>query len=258
MELILLGTGAAWPDAERKGPSFAIIEKGITYLIDCGPGVTGQLVAAGIKPSTVDNVILTHRHIDHCVEFPTFVFSSYLTGKEGKYNVYGPAGIRKYVDGVFNYAFDFADEMMQKIRKKKIDIDVKEINEGVLLENKGLKVECMLVNHSIETLGLKFTTKGKTIVLTGDTAECKELINFSKDADIIVADCSFPEEVGAIAPHMIPSQAGKLAQAANAKKLILVHLFPMCAGKESEMIAEAKKHFNGIVEIGEDLQRLTV
>jgi ribonuclease BN (tRNA processing enzyme) len=49
-----------------------------------------------------------------------------------------------------------------------------------------------------------------------------------------------------------------MAADANVKKVLLVHLFPNCKGKEEIMIADVKKGFNGPVEIGCDMQRITL
>ncbi|MHB8967275.1 MAG: MBL fold metallo-hydrolase [Thermoleophilia bacterium] len=258
MELVLLGTGAAWPDSERNAPSLLLKHKDKKILIDCGGGVCHQLMRAGVAPSELDTIFFSHIHIDHCVEFPSLVFGAYLTGKEGSFNLFGPSGIEHFANSIFNDTYDFARPMMKKLRNKDIDIRTKELGEGQFYNEDGLIAEAAPVEHGIPTLAYKFTANGKTIVLSGDTQPCESLINISKKADLLAIECSFPEHIGPKPGHLIPSQVGEIAEQASVKKVVLLHLFPNCRGHEDEMINDVKKRFKGPVQIGEDLQTISV
>jgi len=258
MDVTLLGTGAAWPDADRSAPAFHVQHENISILIDCGGGTPHQLMKAGISPSKIDTILFTHIHIDHCVEFPSLIFGAYLTGKEGSFDVYGPEGTRHFTESIFKDTYDFAAAMMKKIRDKDINFVTKEINGGLVLKSDGLVVEAQEVEHGIPTLAYKITANGKSVVFSGDTAPCDGLKKLAQDADLLVIECSFPEATGPKPGHLIPSQVGKLAQESNVKKVVLVHLFPTCKGKESGMVADVKKLFDGPVEVGTDLQRFTL
>jgi ribonuclease BN (tRNA processing enzyme) len=114
------------------------------------------------------------------------------------------------------------------------------------------------VEHGINTLAYRFVANGKKLVFSADTAPCDNLIKIAKDADVLVIECSFPESSGVKNGHCIPSQVGAVANQANAKRVILTHLFPVCKGKENEMIAEIKKQYSGEVIVASDLQQFTV
>ena len=254
MELVLLGTGAAWPDAYRSAPAFLIKSDNENYLLDCGGGVCHQLMKSGVPPSTLTTILLSHMHIDHCVEFPSLVFGAYLTGKTGEFSVYGPKGTEHFTRSIFDDTYNFAKPMMKKLRDKDIVISVMELENGLVLEEGNITIECAPVQHGIPTLAYKITENNKSVVFSGDTAPCDSLINLSMDVDILVAECSFPEEMGKKPGHLIPSQIGDIASKANAKKVILTHLFPPCKGKEEEIINEVSKVFKGEIVIGNDLQ----
>ncbi len=212
----------------------------------------------GIHPSKLKYIFLTHIHIDHCVELPALIFGAYLTGKEGEFCVFGPQGIKHLTDSIFDTTYDFAREMMFKLRKKTIDINATTIDKGEILKNNGLVIETIPVEHGFPTNAFVFKADGKKIVFSGDTAPCKNIIDISTDADLLVIECSFPEEFGPIPGHLIPSQVAQIAQEAQAKKIILVHLFPMCKGKEIEILEEIKKIYSGDVQIEYDLQEIKV
>lgn len=258
MKLFTLGTGAAWPDGDRSAPAFLVVVNDEPYLIDCGGGTSHQLMRVGVKPSSITNIFLTHVHIDHCVEFPSIVFGSYLTGKQGSFNVYGPTGVKHFTESIFDDTYDFAKTMMQKLRGLEISINTSEFMDGVVFSNDDLTVTALPVQHGIETLAFKFVADGKTLVFSGDTAPCDNIVEIAKDADVLVIECSFPESSGIKKGHCIPSQVGEIAATARAKKIILTHLFPVCKGKEEEIIEEVKKHYNGEVFIANDLDEYVI
>ena len=51
--------------------------------------------------------------------------------------------------------------------------------------------------------------------------------------------------------HLTPMTAGRVANEANAKKLVLVHRYPVC--DRYDLMSPCKKHFNGEIVLGEDL-----
>lgn len=258
MELITLGTGAAWPDADRSAPAFLVRHEGTPYLIDCGGGVSHQLMKVGCKPSEITNILLTHLHIDHCVEFPALVFGAYLTGKVGGFKVYGPNGTTHFTTSIFDDTYNFAKTMMKNLRKVDIDITSTEFDGGVILEENGLVIDSLPMDHGIETLAYRFIANGKKLVFSADTAPCDNLTKIAENADVLVIECSFPESAGIKNGHCIPSQIGKIAEEANVKSVILTHLFPPCKGKEDEILLEVKKLYSGDVTVASDLQHFII
>ena len=72
---------------------------------------------------------------------------------------------------------------------------------------------------------MKFTVDNRSIVLTADTGWRDELVDFARGADLLISEANLYEEHIGVAPgHMGGSEAGKLAQLANVKQLVLTHL----------------------------------
>jgi ribonuclease Z len=259
MNIILLGTGAAWPDADRSAPAFLVEIDEKKLLVDCGGGVSHQLMKAGIAPSSLETVLFTHMHIDHCVEFPSLVFGAYLTGKEGSFAVYGPEGTEHFTTSVFADTYDFARPMMKKLRNMDIAVVTTEVREGRLIAGEGYSVEAAPMEHGFPTVAYRFrSSEGKTLVISGDTAPCDALVEFARDADLLVIECSFRDGGGAKPGHCIPSQVADVCTRSGVKSAVLVHLFPSCKGHEEEILADVRKGYNGEVRIGKDLDRIAV
>ena len=65
--LVLLGTGAA-DNEERCQSAYAVVDpEGAFLLFDAGSGLETlkQIMRAGLEPTMLDGIFLTHRHWDH-------------------------------------------------------------------------------------------------------------------------------------------------------------------------------------------------
>ena len=70
---------------------------------------------------------------------------------------------------------------------------------------------------------------GRKIVISGDTRPYKKLIEFSKNADILIHDATFDSELEDIADeygHATAYQCGEIAKKANVERLFLTHISP--------------------------------
>ncbi len=65
MQVTLLGTGCPQVHTRRFGPASLVRQGGLSFLVDCGSGVTQRLVAAGSSGAALDALLLTHLHSDH-------------------------------------------------------------------------------------------------------------------------------------------------------------------------------------------------
>ncbi|MBA1435313.1 hypothetical protein EQ827_08730 [Lactobacillus bombi] len=64
----------------------------------------------------------------------------------------------------------------------------------------------------------------KTFVFTADTAYFDGLIDFARQADLLVTDTNFGAEKTGQIWHMTSTQSGHLAQQAKVKRLLISHL----------------------------------
>ncbi|MBI4399925.1 ribonuclease Z, partial [Candidatus Micrarchaeota archaeon] len=69
--------------------------------------------------------------------------------------------------------------------------------------------------------------KGKKIVYSGDTTYCESIVKASKEADLLIHEATFDNELKHEAEekkHSTVSDAATTAKKAKAKKLILTHI----------------------------------
>jgi ribonuclease Z len=98
---------------------------------------------------------------------------------------------------------------------------------------------------------------GRKIVYTGDSRPSKSLEELAKNADLLIHDCTFDDELAERAEedgHSTPSQAAKTAKRAKVKRLILTHI--SARYKTPDLLLEqASKGFSN-VDVAEDFMKI--
>lgn len=100
MKITFLGTSAGTPTHERNVTSQAVqFDEGHTWLLDCGEGTQHQILRAGLKPSKIERILITHLHGDHCFGLPGMLASMAVHGRgERAVDVIGPPGVRELIE----------------------------------------------------------------------------------------------------------------------------------------------------------------
>jgi ribonuclease BN (tRNA processing enzyme) len=198
--------------------------------------------------------------MDHCLEFPSLVFQSYLLDRNGQVDLYGPLGTVDYSRVLSEKVYPYAPEIVHKIGKQ-WKVEAREVSSGVVLETEKFRVLSVPVEHGIPTSGYKIESREGTVVISGDTRPSKSLIDFAKGADLLIHECSFPDDMIELARqsnHCVASEVGEVANQAHVKKLILTHLFPSWRGREGELLTTVKSKYGSEVIASHDLLEINL
>ena len=101
--------------------------------------------------------------------------------------------------------------------------------------------------------------RGRKIVYSGDTKPFKGFVQFALDADLLIHEATFDDELGEKAledGHSTPGQAALQAKKAKAKLLVLTHLSARYVDA-SVLLEQAKKVFVDVV-VAEDFLELVL
>jgi ribonuclease Z len=276
MYAILLGTGFPRPDAERAGPSTAIVVGEKVYLVDAGRGVMQRVAGAGLKPASIQAVFLTHLHSDHIDGLPDVFHSTWQFGRSTPFQLYGPDGTSDIVEGIMKlYAADIhvRRDLTEKLAAAGATIDTHILKEGLVFQDDDLRVTAFLVDHFpvVPAFGFRFDTSDGSIVISGDTHPNDNLVRFAKGADVLIHEAYLPQSNGPNpAPtdtvpegpwferyHSTAAGAGDDAARAGVKILVLSHLIPHRPGDSDSIFRdEAAKSFRGKIIVGHDLMRI--
>ena len=251
MEVIILGSGTAIPSIKRGAPSILILPKQDYFLLfDIGLGTMRSLLEVGISPKEIKEIYITHLHPDHTSELIPLLFA--FRNPEFKRNldldIIGPPGFKKFYNELKNIYGKWIDEYYYKLNLDEA------LNKILIRDSFWIKShEVVHIKHS---LAYRIeNSQHKSIVYSGDTDYCKEIIELSENAELLILECAHPEGMK-VEGHLTPSLAGMIAKEAGVKKLILTHFYPVCEGYD--LITPCKKYFSGEVILARDLLKINV
>ena len=241
MTLYLLVTGAAVSDPHRTTTMLAVSNGASTLAVDCGGDLIPRMLACGIDPDTLDGLILTHEHSDHVGGFPLVMTKLWLAGRRRPLPVYGLPTALSQARRIFE-AFDTSGwEGLPEIEWH----EVAEEAGTEVLKNEAWEVLATPVDHSVPTIGLRFTSDGRSVAYSCDTAPTQNVADLSREADVLVHEATGHQP----GVHSSIEEAAEIAARAGVHRLLLVHLSP---GLSDADLESGRKWFTEM-EYGEEL-----
>jgi ribonuclease BN (tRNA processing enzyme) len=244
MKLTTIGFWGGYPKQNGASAGYLLEHEGFRLLIDCGSGVLSKMQNV-IQPEELDAVIISHYHPDHIADIGVLQHARLILGFLGKACPTLPV-----------YGHHYDEHEFAKLTYKEITKGIA-YDPAASIEIGPFTVSFLKTDHPVPCYAMKFEADGKSLVYTGDTSFKEEFIEFSKNADVLLCECNFyGNQNGKPAGHMNSLDAGKLAQQASVKQLILTHL-PQY-GTLSDLIEEASTQFTGIIKLAEEFQSISL
>lgn len=161
MELLFLGTSAGVPTRARNVTSMLLDlqhpTRGGLWLFDCGEGTQHQMLHTASHPGKLDKIFITHLHGDHLFGLPGLLCSRSMAGNVHPLTIYGPIGIREFVETSLRLSGSWTDYPLEII----------EIAEGTVFSDDAWTVTAALLNHPVECYGFRIEEHDKPGALDG-------------------------------------------------------------------------------------------
>jgi ribonuclease Z len=231
LSVAFLGTGGPVPTALRGTASVLVTRGGERLMFDCGEGTQRQL-RQSVGLIQVDELYLTHFHLDHCLGLPGLLKTYDLNDRSEPMQLFGPVGLHRVMK-------DFAP----LIGRLGFHVEARELEPGDLVAHDDYEVEAFPVEHRTRALGYAVLEddrpgeldpgkaaelgvpfgpdlgrlqrgetvegtsgpvtpeqvvgperRGRIVAITGDTGPCQATVEAAADADLLVHDSSFMSE----------------------------------------------------------------
>ncbi|MBS3940160.1 MAG: MBL fold metallo-hydrolase [Actinobacteria bacterium] len=253
-ELEIIGARAGSPD--RFGPASGYLLKtdAATILVDCGPGVIGQL-AARDRLDDVDAVIISHRHLDHSGDLMAYAYHLAFPDLRTPIPMFGPTGFSGYVAQLDDvHGIPTLPTLQRPVTQM---LPLTEVTPGDTFEVHGLRVDTVAALHPVPTMSMSFPDLG--LVYTADTALTPELTKLASNTDLLLSEATYVDSAGRdilTHGHMSGVEAGQLAADSGASRLVLTHL---SRAEDAEATREtATRHFDGDLSLASAGKRFLV
>lgn len=273
MDVVILGSGSPLPSPDRAGPSTLVRAGGQNLLFDCGRGVLLRTTAVGVMPNNLAAVLLTHLHSDHVTDFNDVVTSAWV----GSFSptplpVVGPIGTQGFADAtVAMLAPDISYRLAhhEDLTWEPL-VEVQEVDHGEVRDVGGVRIVAAPTDHKPvhPTVGYRVEADGASVVIAGDTVPCEGLDELCAGATVyvqtvirrsLVEAIPIPRLQDILDYHSSVEQAAQTAARAGAGTLVLTHYVPaLQPGEEDAWRGLAAAHFDGRVELGDDLHRVEI
>jgi ribonuclease Z len=260
LSIFFAGTAGSVPTVGRGMPAILFRRGGDKLLFDCGEGTQRQLLRSVGLPE-INEVFLTHHHLDHWLGLPGMIKSFDLRERTAPMTIFGPPGTKQLMAS-----------LQRLIGKPRYRLTVVDLEPDAIVEFDGYEVHVLRVRHRgeaygyaiieddrpgrfdpelAEKLGVKpgpdfgrlqrgetvngvrpeqvmgETRRGRKIIISGDTSPCDMIRLAAEGADVLVHEATFTSEERERAletGHSTAKQAAEIASEAGVGMLALTHL----------------------------------
>jgi len=278
--LIILGSmGGPSVGRARYMTSHVILHGGAAHVVDCGYGVTEQLVRAGVKLQNIRDIFITHHHPDHNIELGSLLYFAWFAGRDDTPKLYGPPPLRQIATDYLKAIKPDVDVWLDDLGRKPMGpLTVKEISStGPVMASEDMKVTAAIVNHPpvVPALAYRFDFPDRSIVFSGDTTPMESVARLAQGADVLVHEAMYlpamRAEIAArvtgsdiagdrdklwahlMRSHSPAEEAGRIAAEAGVKTLVLSHIVPITGVSDEQWKAAAGTYFKGRIIVARDL-----
>ena len=248
MELTVLGCGGTWPDAGGATSGYLLRHDGFTLWIDAGTGTLARLQEE-IAIADVDAVLISHAHPDHFVDLYPMFYARFYAGQ-------GTSGLPLYSpEGFFE---DFSDLVSEESRESlKIAYDVRPLADGAVFEAGPFSIRAAEMAHiGVQALGYRIDGDGSSVAYTGDTGPTEKLIDLARDADVLVSEATWQDQMDLLPFHLSASQAAEHATAAGVDMLMLTHIWPSL--DKTVSLEQASAAFDGSLALATEGMKVEI
>jgi ribonuclease BN (tRNA processing enzyme) len=207
----------------------------------------------------VDAVVISHLHADHFLDLVPFSYAlTYAprqqpvpvdrwpgTDNPARPELHGPPGARETFRKVVGCWGN--NDLIENA------FDLTEYDASSELSIGPVSVTFQEVPHYTETFAMRISSRNGSgeIVYGADSRPTEALTRFAIGADLLLVEATLPRpERSGERGHLTPAEAGEHARAANAKRLVLVHISDELDADWAR--GEAEEAFGGPVEVASE------
>lgn len=233
MKVYIVGSSGTFPAPGRPAAGY-VIEQGETRVwCDAGPGT---FMSLPMDPDLIDAVVISHHHPDHCSDlFAAYHAWTYRPEPREPVPLYAPRGVW--------------DRVSAFIDKEPECFVFTPVWDGDRAEIGDIQISFVEADHSVPAVASSWESGNRKLFYTGDTGPAGSWARLASGANLMISEASYQGASAAkpFSQHLTAGEAGEIARAAGAEKLVLTHIPPYLDPTIS--VAEAEATFDRPVRL---------
>lgn len=216
-------------------------------LFDCGPGSLRMLANVGIDLLEIERVVLSHFHVDHCLDLFALSFARHNPGLQPvpPLEIVGPVGLAKLIDRAEGSLARWAKGPNAELVELAADA-----RGRAELARPEMRLACVANGHTSDSVSWRVDLAGgASLAYSGDTPFEPRVAELARDVDLFVVECSHPDGRG-VPGHLTPTSAAELARLSRCRRLVLTHFYPQVEPTDARAIAAGI--YGGPIELAHD------
>jgi ribonuclease Z len=298
-ELVVLGTASQAPTRARNHNGYLLRWDTDGLLFDPGEGTQRQMLFAGVTATQITRICITHFHGDHCLGLPGVLQRMSLDRVPQLVDVHYPGQNQAVFDrlrhaALFRDVLNLRERPVTQAgtiaSTPAFRLDAQPLSHSTptfgyrLAEPDGRRmlpdrlaalgiagpdIGRLQREGSLRAAGRQVTLeevseprRGQRFAFIMDTRLCDAAFALADQADMLVCESTFADTEAALARdygHLTARQAGRIAEEAGARRLVLTHFSQRYDPADGQRLAgEAASAFGGEVVLARDLSRIPV
>lgn len=209
MKVVFLGNWSSKLTPGKVNTSFVVDGK---IVFDFGPHTISAMLEKGVDPNEVEHVLISHMHYDHFAGLTGLLWYRAMSGNEENLTITGPTGIE-----------ETSRKLLALYRTPQGFKIYAEFNES----DSESWIESFPGDHTIHDNGYRIKRGGRVLFYSGDTAFSPSIVEGAHDADLLIHEMTYPDELRIEAnlwKHSTVSDALRTLEESGSKRLVPVHL----------------------------------
>lgn len=239
MRLRIIGSNGGFSLPGRAASGYLVDHDDTVIWLDCG---SGTFMSLPIDPWTIDAIVVSHRHVDHCGDLlAAFHAFGYSTRPRTGVPVYAPYGV---LDAAVGFVDPDDDHPFWKV------FEFSEVGDGDEVKVDSISLSFALADHSVPDVATRFEVDGRSLVYSGDTrrGDWERIVT---GADVFLCEATYQGEPGThdFPYHLTASEAGEIASDGDVGELILTHISSSVDPTVS--VTEAQTAYQGKITVAQ-------
>jgi len=256
MKIIFFGTSGGISTQRRNVTSIGL-ERNLEHwsMVDCGDGTTYQVARANWKLEKLDSIFITHLHADHFFGILSLLFRKDMIRENCDLTLYAPKGMQAFIEN----SLTITKKVFENFK-----LTIVEVEEGMKIEFKAMKIEVFPMQHRISSYGYYIETENKKIMIAGDNDNPAIMKEHLSSLDLWVHEATFiaKEYVNKRknSMHTTAKLLGEVAQKYKVKWLIATHISGRHQDEEGlkELHDEIASSYTNRLNIANDLDAFEI